>query len=88
MDRFCNDNITVNDADMLMHISDESYLDSFKQLMDGVVISCTANYTDGTKKTVFLNAGAYYGSPTDMNSDNTDTASSENRILFTLELQP
>lgn len=54
MDRFCNDNITVNDADMLMHISDESYLDSFKQLMDGVVISCTANYTDGTKKTVFL----------------------------------
>ena len=82
---FCNDNVTVDDAEMILHQYDDTYLDSFQKLMDGVVISCTANYKDGTKKTISLNAGVYYGSLSDLPS--ADNISSQNSILFTLELQ-
>ena len=82
---FCNDNVTVDDAEMILHQYDDTYLDSFQKLMDGVVISCTANYKDGTKKTISLNAGVYYGSLSDLPS--ADNISSQNSILFTLELE-
>lgn len=85
---FCNDNVAVDDAEMILHQYDDTYLDSFQKLIEGVVISCTANYKDGTKKTALLNAGAYYGSLSELPSDADDTSSTQNSILFTLELQP
>ena len=58
---FCNDDIPFPDFGSMIDKrtkTEEEISEAYQKLVDGVVITCTANYKDGTKKGVKINVGA------------------------------
>ena len=58
---FCNDEIPFPDFGSMIDKrtkTEEEISAAYQKLVDGVVITCTANYKDGTKKGVKINVGA------------------------------
>lgn len=58
---FCNDEIPFPDFGSMidkMTKTEEEISAAYQKLVDGVVITCTANYKDGTKKGAKINVGA------------------------------
>ncbi len=58
---FCNDEIPFPDFGSMIDKrtkTEEEISEAYQKLVDGVVITCTANYKDGTKKGVEINVGA------------------------------
>ena len=58
---FCNDEIPFSDFESIVEQkkkTQEEVAEAYQKLVDGVVITCTANYKDGTKKGVEINVGA------------------------------
>ena len=58
---FCNDKIPFPDFGSMIDKrtkTEEEISEAYQKLVDGVVITCTANYKDGTKKGVKINVGA------------------------------
>ena len=58
---FCNDEIPFPDFGSMIDKrtkTEEEISEAYQKLVDGVVITCTANYKDGTKKGVKINVGA------------------------------
>ena len=73
---------------------------AYQKLVDGVVITCTANYKDGTKKGAKINVGAAaltyeeIGMNVDgmtlqiEGEDKVELQPTDKRAVFTFELQP
>lgn len=100
---FCNDEILFSDFDSIVEQkkkTQEEVAAAYQKLVDGVVITCTANYKDGTKKGVEINVGAAaltyeeIGMNVDgMTSqiegeDKVQLQATDKRAVFTFELQP
>ena len=100
---FCNDEIPFSDFDSIVEQkkkTQEEVAAAYQKLVDGVVITCTANYKDGTKKGVKINVGAAaltyeeIGMNVDgmtlqvEGEDKVELQPTDKRAVFTFELQP
>lgn len=100
---FCNDEIPFSDFDSIVEQkkkTQEEVAAAYQKLVDGVVITCTANYKDGTKKGVKINVGAAaltyeeIGMNVDgmtlqiEGEDKVALQPTDKRAVFTFELQP
>lgn len=100
---FCNDEIPFSDFDSIVEQkkkTQEKVAAAYQKLVDGVVITCTANYKDGTKKGVKINVGAAaltyeeIGMNVDgmtlqiEGEDKVELQPTDKRAVFTFELQP
>ncbi len=100
---FCNDEIPFPDFGSMIDKrtkTEEEISVAYQKLVDGVVITCTANYKDGTKKGVKINVGAAaltyeeIGMNVDgmtlqvEGEDKVELQPTDKRAVFTFELQP
>lgn len=100
---FCNDEIPFPDFGSMIDKrtkTEEEISAAYQKLVDGVVITCTANYKDGTKKGVKINVGAAaltyeeIGMNVDgmtlqvEGEDKVELQPTDKRAVFTFELQP
>ncbi len=100
---FCNDEIPFSDFDSIVEQkkkTQEEVAEAYQKLVDGVVITCTANYKDGTKKGVEINVGAAaltyeeIGMNVDgmtlqiEGEDKVELQPTDKRAVFTFKLQP
>ena len=100
---FCNDEIPFPDFGSMIDKrtkTEEEISEAYQKLVDGVVITCTANYKDGTKKGVKINVGAAaltyeeIGMNVDgmtlqvEGEDKVELQPTDKRAVFTFELQP
>ena len=99
---FCNDEIPFPDFGSMIDKrtkTEEEISAAYQKLVDGVVITCTANYKDGTKKGVKINVGAAaltyeeIGMNVDgmtlqiEGEDKVELQPTDKRAVFTFELQ-
>ena len=100
---FCNDEIPFPDFGSMIDKrtkTEEEISAVYQKLVDGVVITCTANYKDGTKKGAKINVGAAaltyeeIGMNVDgmtlqvEGEDKVELQPTDKRAVFTFELQP